>query len=151
MVRVRPVEAGDLNAWIEMRCALLPDEDSNELAEEAAAFLRDGRGRGAEAVLVSQAADGEVTGYVEIGLRIYAEGCRGSPVPYIEEWFVVPDARRTGVGRALVAAAEAWARERGYAEIASDALLDNVMSQHAHQALGFEEVERQVAFRKDLS
>jgi aminoglycoside 6'-N-acetyltransferase I len=71
-------------------------------------------------------------------------------VPYVEEWFVMPEARRMGVGRALIAAAEAWARERGYPELASDALLDNLVSQSAHRALGFEEVERQVAFRKDI-
>ena len=49
-----------------------------------------------------------------------------------------------------MAAAETWACERGYAEIASDALIDDLLSAHAHLALGFAEVERQVHFRKDL-
>ena len=47
-------------------------------------------------------------------------------------------------------AAEAWARERGYRELSSDALLDNLPSQEAHVALGFGEVERSVKYRKAL-
>jgi aminoglycoside 6'-N-acetyltransferase I len=71
-------------------------------------------------------------------------------VAYLEGWYVDPDVRRQGVGAALVRAAEAWAREHGYREFASDALLENVESQRAHVALGFAEVERVVLYRKVL-
>ena len=54
------------------------------------------------------------------------------------------------MGRALVAAAEEWARAQGYSEVASDALVENEASHRAHRALGFDEVERSVAFRKSL-
>ena len=60
------------------------------------------------------------------------------------------DLRGSGVGRALIAAAEQWARDRQYTELASDALLDNTGSYAAHRALGFEEVERAIHFRKAL-
>jgi aminoglycoside 6'-N-acetyltransferase I len=53
-------------------------------------------------------------------------------------------------GRALVAAAEAWARGMGCGEFASDALADNTASRAAHHALGFEEVEVRRCFRKSL-
>jgi len=43
-----------------------------------------------------------------------------------------------------------WARERGCSELASDALLDNAASRAMHRALGFEETERAVFFRKSL-
>ena len=49
-----------------------------------------------------------------------------------------------------MAAAETWAGERGYTEIASAALIDNLLSERAHRALGFLEVERTIHFRKDL-
>jgi GNAT superfamily N-acetyltransferase len=62
-----------------------------------------------------------------------------------------PDVRRGGVGRALIEAVEDWARERGFRELGSDALLDNVLSHTAHQRLGFEERERTVTFRKFLT
>jgi aminoglycoside 6'-N-acetyltransferase I len=101
------------------------------------------------AVFVVERSDETVGGFLELSVRNYAEGCTG-PTPYIESWFVDEDLRRSGAGRALMDAAEQWAREHGYSEIASDALLDNETSHAAHQALGFEEVERSVHFRKAL-
>ena len=50
----------------------------------------------------------------------------------------------------LLEAAEEWARRQGCVEMASDALLDNHLSQQVHQALGYEVVERSVHFRKAL-
>jgi aminoglycoside 6'-N-acetyltransferase I len=94
--------------------------------------------------------DGSMCGFVEVGARPYAEGCESSPVGYIEGWWVDPDMRRRQVGRALFEAAEEWARGKGYTEIASDALIDNDVSHAAHRALGYEEVERLVTFRKTL-
>jgi aminoglycoside 6'-N-acetyltransferase I len=91
-----------------------------------------------------------LAGFAEVATRPYADGCETSPVAYLEGWYVDPDARRHGVGRALVRAAEGWARERGLREFASDALLENVISQRAHEALGFVEVERAVRYRKPL-
>ncbi len=49
-----------------------------------------------------------------------------------------------------MAAVAAWAKERGLTELASDALLDNSVSHAAHKAIGFEETERVVYFRKRL-
>jgi len=49
-----------------------------------------------------------------------------------------------------MAAAEEWARAQGCAEIASDTWIDNVLSQRAHDALGFEIVDRCVNYRKRL-
>ena len=133
-----------------MRRALWPDEDADELAREAEKFSADGKALGLAAVLVSESAHGELTGFVEIGLRDYADGCSSSPVPYVEGWYVVPQARRTGVGRSLITATEAWSIERGYTELASDALLENQVSERAHKSLGFDEVERAIRFRKAL-
>lgn len=101
------------------------------------------------AVFVAERDDGTLGGFLELSVRNYAEGCSGA-TPYIESWFVDQDLRGTGAGRALMAAAEEWARAHGYTEVASDALLDNQASHAAHRALGFEEVERSVHFRKAL-
>jgi aminoglycoside 6'-N-acetyltransferase I len=71
-------------------------------------------------------------------------------VPYLEGWFVDEARQRQGVGRALIDFVADWARSVGFSEIASDAELENVLSQHAHKRLGFSEVERTVYFIKDL-
>ena len=131
-----------------MRRALWPDAAPGELLEEAEAYFR---GAGPlRAVFLGVGSSGEPMGMLELSLRAVAEGCRTTPVPYVEGWYVVAQARRRGIGRELMAAAETWARERGYTEIASDALVDNLPSERAHQALGFVEVERAIHFRKDL-
>lgn len=126
--------------------ALLPDEPPEEYESEMRSLLR----RDDAAVFVAERPDGSVCGYVEVGSRAYADGCRTSPVGYIEAWYVDPDVRRSGYGRALLEAADAWARGRGYSEMASDALLDNTVSHEAHIRSGFSEVERVVQFRKSL-
>jgi len=149
-VSVRPVGAADRDRWLAMRAALWPDADGGELAAEADAYLR-GQGFMLEAVFVATDPVGVLLGFAELSLRPYAEGCSTSPVAYLEGWFVAPESRGHGVGRALVAAAERWGRARGCREFASDALLDNSASAKAHVALGFSEVEQIRCFRKPLS
>jgi aminoglycoside 6'-N-acetyltransferase I len=100
-------------------------------------------------VFVAELADGGLVGFLELSVRNYAEGCTGT-TPYVESWYVDPGGRGKGVGRLLVEAAEQWARERGYEELASDTELENRASHAAHQAVGFEEVERAVHYRKRL-
>ena len=102
------------------------------------------------AVFIAERPDGSVCGYVEVGGRAYADGCNSSPVGYIEGWYVDPDVRRRGYGRALLAAAETWARERGYTEMASDARLGDSVSLEAHVRNGYAVVDRIVQFRKSL-
>jgi GNAT superfamily N-acetyltransferase len=58
--------------------------------------------------------------------------------------------RSKGAGRALMRAAEDWARSQGCRQMASDTWLDNEPWQRAHEALGFEVVDRCVHFRKAL-
>ena len=93
---------------------------------------------------------GGLCGFLEVSLRSFAEGCRSSPVPYIEGWYVDEGMRRRKLGSRLVQAAEDWARSHDYKEIASDAALDNDVSIGAHGALGYDEVARSVCFRKAL-
>ena len=60
------------------------------------------------------------------------------------------DQQRQGIGRALVETAEAHAQRAGHHEIASDAEIDNAGGIAAHRALGYDEVERIVCFRRSL-
>ena len=86
----------------------------------------------------------------ELSVRRYAEGCTTNRVGYLEGWYVTPGFRGRGVGRMLVAAAEAWAREQGCTEFASDTELENEDSFRAHEACGFESVAVIRCFRKIL-
>jgi aminoglycoside 6'-N-acetyltransferase I len=130
-----------------MSVALFPQHSADALADG----MREFRARPDGDVFVAERADGSLAGFVEVGARPYADGCDTSPVGYVEAWYVDPDVRRSGHGRALLAAAEAWALGRGYREMASDAQLDNQVSHAAHRHAGYEEVDRVVQFRKVLA
>ncbi|MFN8571561.1 MAG: aminoglycoside 6'-N-acetyltransferase [Gemmatimonadaceae bacterium] len=146
-IAVRPVRAADAEAWLDMRVALWPEGGREEHRAEIADALATGTG---DTCLVAVTADETPVGFVELSIRAMAPGCVSDRVGYLEGWYVLPGWRRRGVGRALVAAGEAWARTSGCTEFASDALIDNHISQAAHRALGFTEVEAVVCFRKAL-
>ena len=57
--------------------------------------------------------------------------------------------RRQGLGGQPVQAAEHWAREL-YLRRPATCAIDNAVSLRAHIALGYEEVERIICFRKVL-
>jgi aminoglycoside 6'-N-acetyltransferase I len=153
-MQVRQVEPGDRSAWTALRLTLWPDEDEGSHRVAVERFFSGPRTLGTmpEAVLVAVAADSHraVIGFAEVSRRAYAEGCETSPVGFLEGWYVIPEHRGQGVGRALLAAAEAWARGLGCREFASDAVADNAVSAAAHRALGFEEVVVIRCFRKSL-
>jgi aminoglycoside 6'-N-acetyltransferase I len=141
---IRPAKRDDRDSWLRMRDALWPAGDhARDVDRYFAAEVR-------EPLDVLIAFDEEAIGFVEISIRPYAEGCETDRVAFVEGWYVEPDARGTGVGAALIRAAEEWARSQGCTEIASDTEVDNVSSAAAHLALGFEETVVVRCFRKPL-
>jgi aminoglycoside 6'-N-acetyltransferase I len=104
-----------------------------------------------ETVFVWERPGGRLGGFASLSLRPWAEGCESTPVPYVEGWWVAPDLRRQGIGRALFGTIERWCQERGYAELGSDAEIDNAVSLRAHTTLGFEPTLRLQFFRKRLT
>jgi aminoglycoside 6'-N-acetyltransferase I len=147
MMHVRRVGSRDDAEWMRMRDALWPGLTAETHESDMADFRTN---QTTQVVLVVDRGNGLLGGFLETGTRKYADGCETSPVGYIEGWYVDPDLRLEGLGRALVEAAEAWASSCGYAEIASDCLLENEVSLNAHTALGYQETERLIHFRKLL-
>jgi aminoglycoside 6'-N-acetyltransferase I len=152
LVIIRQATPSDRTALAQARAALWPDATPEQHSAELEEILN---GRQAstlpQLILVAESAAGEIVGFVDVGLRSHADGCdTRQPVAYIEGWYVAPDARRVGVGRALLAAAEAWGRTQGCSEMASDTWIDCDLSQRAHEALGFAVVDRCVHYRKAL-
>ncbi len=143
---VREIVEGDRSDWLRMRKALWPGSLTDHDAETQRYFDE----QNDQVVAIVAEADGRLVGFLELDHRKYAESCGASPVPFIEGWYVDPDMRGRGVGRALVEAAEARARAEGHHEIASDAEIDNADGIAAHPALGYEEIARIVCFRKTL-
>ena len=146
---VRPARPGDEAEWLRLRLALWPDADAAEQAAEIARFLAGVPLPDLMAVFVAPRPEGGLCGLVEVSIHAGAPGCTSDRVGYLEGWYVDAGWRGRGLGRALVEAAEAWARAAGCREMASDTDPSYANSPAAHAALGYAEVSR--AFRKDLS
>lgn len=147
-MRIEPVSPPLRDAWVALRIALWPDEPADAMTDEIDRFLAaPDQDRAAWLAL----GESGPIGFAEAALRRdYVNGCETSPVAFLEGIYVVPQARRRGVGRALDAAVRDWAIRRGCREYASDALVGNHDSHGFHAALGFEETERVVYFRRVL-
>src|SRR3989454_12368955 len=140
-------DQGDLPEWLRMRAALWPDETNARHRKEMDEYLRE---NGAVAYVAARPSGG-LAGFVEATIRPHADACDTSPVGYVEGWYVDADVRRQGVGRRLVRTAERWARGLGCMEMGSDCLLDNEVNRRAHLAIGYEERERLIHFRRWLA
>src|SRR5947209_15322624 len=151
-VTVRVAIVDDCAGLARMRAELWPDSSAEEHGQELLAIFKGEKKLVMPWVIfVAESESGELVGFVEVGLRSCADGCEPwQPVGYIEGWYVRKERRRSGVGRKLIAAAEDWARSHGCVDMASDSLIENGVSQRAHQSLGYEEVERSVHYRKTL-
>ena len=138
-----PQGAGD-REWQRLRSCLWPLPQAEQLSGMADALRR-----GHLVRLATE--EGSAVGFVEASMRVdYVNGTESSPVAFLEGLYVVPERRRAGVARALVEAVVEWARGAGCRELASDSLLENPAAHAAHRALGFEETERVVYFRRVL-
>jgi aminoglycoside 6'-N-acetyltransferase I len=136
----------DKPKWLELRRALWPD-----CPAERHSLEMDQLQHSEGVVFLARDSAGQVVGLAEVSIRQdHVEGTSSSPVPYLEGWYVMPSHRRQGIGRALIKAAESWALEAGYWELASDAESDNQDGIRAHWDLGFHEVGRSVHFVRPL-
>ncbi len=96
-------------------------------------------------------ADDMPIGFAQCSLRNdYVEGTDSSPVGYLEGVFVKEEYRNKGYAKELLLACEKWAKDKGCSEFASDCELTNVNSLKFHLAMGFDEVNRIICFRKDI-
>jgi len=134
--------------WLELRMTLWPDAS----AEDHRAYMAMCLAQPERFLpLVVYDAQRRPVGFIEGSVRSdYVNGTESSPVGFIEGVYVVPGWRRKGLARMLFDAVGDWAREHGCRELASDALLDNEISQRTHLALGFRETERVVYFARPL-
>jgi aminoglycoside 6'-N-acetyltransferase I len=134
---VRLMREGETSEVLVMMQALWPDAGAYDFTDET--------------VFVWERPNGELGGFASFSLRPWAEGCESAPVPYIEGWWVAPDLREQGVGRALLSEIEQFCRGHGHTELGSDAEIENQISIEAHASLGFERTLRLQYFRKRLS
>jgi aminoglycoside 6'-N-acetyltransferase I len=146
-VTVRPILEDDLDDWFRLRKLLWDATREDDHRTEMIDILDHHE---SQLVLIAEDGTGRLVGFLEASIRPFVEDCETDHVGYLEGWFVEPELRKSGIGRELVKHAEAWAREKGCTEMASDAELGNDMSLAAHLSLGYNETSRLVHLRKEL-
>lgn len=116
-------------------------------AEQLNARFRHVVAREDSCVLVAEDPSGSVVGWVHVLERLVLEA-----EPHAEIGGLVVDegARRSGVGRALVAAAEHWAAERGLSEVVVRTNVERSEAPVFYRGVGYELVKTSLKFRKRL-
>ena len=66
------------------------------------------------------------------------------------DYLVKEEYRKNGYAKELLSACEIWAKEIGCSEFASDCEIDNMDSFKFHMAMGFDEANRIICFKKRL-
>lgn len=132
----------DMKEYHRMRFTLWPKHDEDDLYNEMLKIL-DGKtfykNELSWTVFVAVRDNGSLGGFIEITIYPEFNYCESKPIGYIEGWYVDEDLRNNGVGKKLVDTAKNWVLDNKCTEIASDVENDNIISQLAHQALGFEQ------------
>lgn len=107
--------------------------------------------KGKNAVFFMKYSENIPVGFAQCSLRMdYVEGTESSPVGYLEGIFINENHRNKGYAGELLFACEKWAKDMGCSEFASDCELDNANSLKFHMAMGFDEVNRVICFRKNI-
>lgn len=90
-------------------------------------------------------------GFAQCQLRYdYVEGTSTTPVGYLEGIFIKEGYRNRGYAKELLTECEAWAKNNGCREFASDCEIDNIESFCFHKAMNFTEANRIICFTKKL-
>ncbi|MGO3699666.1 MULTISPECIES: GNAT family N-acetyltransferase [Halomonas] len=104
-------------------------------------FLNQRFGLGDSFILVSEEAQGTISGFVQLfpGLSTVGMNARWT----LNDLYVLPEYRRQGVGRALMSAAADLAQDHGVARLVLMTQVENKRAQHLYETLGW---QRNTAF-----
>lgn len=143
---IRKASKDDIGIISELAVKMWDDSSVEELADEFAELIS----KDAACIFLKYKNDTPV-GFAQCQLRNdYVEGTETSPVGYLEGIFVLEDYRKRGYAKELLQVCEAWAKEMGCTEFASDCELENTDSLGFHMAMGFTEANRIICFTKEL-
>lgn len=143
---VRIATQNDSRILAEMAVQMWDNQTAEELEAEFTVAMEE-----TATVFFIKAENDTAVAFAQCNLRTdYVEGTESSPVGYLEGIFVKEGYRNRGYARELLAACEKWAKDMGCREFASDCELSNTDSLKFHTAMGFDEVNRIICFKKNI-
>jgi ribosomal protein S18 acetylase RimI-like enzyme len=104
--------------------------------------------RGESVILVAEGAGGELIGFTQLYPAFCSVLADRTYVLY--DLFVTPAARGSGAGRALMEAAEAYARAHGAARLQLQTAITNVVGQSLYESCGWKRDELFYVYEKGL-
>jgi ribosomal protein S18 acetylase RimI-like enzyme len=104
--------------------------------------------RGESVILVAEDAGGELIGFTQLYPAFCSVLADRTYVLY--DLFVTPAARGTGAGRALMEAAESYARAHGAARLQLQTAVTNVVGQSLYESCGWKRDELFYVYEKGL-
>lgn len=146
-MKVRELSKQDFGKWLKLRYELWPYHTLEELSKEMDQIYKRFKSDYMFYVIED---NGDIVGLIELSIHETALGCRTNNVGFIEGWYVKPEYRQKGIGKLLVRKAESWAISKGCREMASDTNERYPISPIAHKALGYEEVDTPLNYKKSL-
>lgn len=144
---IRPVTRNDATAWRALRVARWPDVTARDHALHLVHFFWSGS-RDVACFVAEE--NGGVVGFLELSLRDDATRGERAPVAHVEGWYVMPEWQGRGVGRALIAAGDAWARTHRCETLTAHTPLDDGGAYAMHTALGFTPTAQVVHWRREV-
>jgi GNAT superfamily N-acetyltransferase len=143
MISIRPMAEKDLPIVQELLSQLGYPLDGEEVRRRYAAVA----GSGDNALVVA-----EQTGHVIALCHMYARPALDKPPEAIVQALVVDRASRAhGVGKVMMTAAEAWARDRGFMSVALASSVARTDAHAFYEAIGYQRAATSHLFRKALS
>lgn len=143
---IKEMTITDASALAAMAIKIWDSDDKDELEQEFINMTHD-----KESTCFIKFIGDKAIGFANASLRHdYVEGCETSPVAYLEAIYVDEEHRHLGYAKDLVNRCEEWGREQGAKEFASDCILTNNDSYKFHTAIGFNEVNRIICFKKNI-
>lgn len=143
---VKAAKLEDSTILAELAIKLWRDNSVSEMSKEFGRLIS-----GDSAVFFIKYVDGKAIGFAQCQLRNdYVEGTDSSPVGYLEGIFIEDEYRKCGYAKELLRECEKWAKEKHCMEFASDCEIENEDSLRFHMAMGFEEANRIICFKKRL-
>ncbi|MBS0515867.1 MAG: GNAT family N-acetyltransferase [Proteobacteria bacterium] len=103
--------------------------------DRARVFLRERFAHHESVILLALDGDGAALGFTQLYPVFSSVRCARSYL--LNDLFVVPTARKHGIGARLLTAAADFARANGAASMSLSTATDNVAAQHLYEALGW--------------
>ena len=147
-IATRPATLDDLDAVAPLFDAYRQFYRQTPDLPRARQFIEERLRRQQSVLIVAETATQEIVGFCQL----YPTFCsvRAAFTYVLYDVFVSPEARRTGAGRALMLAAEAYAIKTGAARLELSTARNNTVAQALYESLGWQRDEAFLVYNKTL-